>query len=116
METVFRDARIALRLVGRQPLTSLAVVTTLAIGLGATTAMFSAVNAVLLRELGIRQPEAVEAALRIALPHPHDRVTVRGDWRQQNGLDDGEEAGNDAEAEAEAEGQDGARGEEGLTA
>ncbi len=48
------DARHSLRLWRRAPLFGLAVVLTMAIGIGATTAIFSVVHAVLLRSLPYR--------------------------------------------------------------
>ena len=47
----FSDTRYALRLSRRSPLASLAIVTTMALGIATTTAVFSATNAVLLRPL-----------------------------------------------------------------
>ena len=49
--TTLIDVRYALRLSGRSPLASLAIVTTMALGIAATTAAFSATSAVLLRPL-----------------------------------------------------------------
>jgi putative ABC transport system permease protein len=51
METVLQDLRFALRSFRRAPAFPLAAITTLALGIGATTAIFSTLNAVLLKPL-----------------------------------------------------------------
>src|SRR5262245_17506896 len=48
---MWRDLRFALRTFRRQPLVTLVVIMTLALAIGANTALFSVVNAVLLRDL-----------------------------------------------------------------
>ena len=57
METLIQDLRFALRSFRRAPAFPLAAVTTLALGIGATTAIFSTLNAVLLKPLPYPQPE-----------------------------------------------------------
>ena len=51
LETVWRDVRHALRMLGRAPAFSAMAILTLALGVGANTAVFSAIDAVLLRPL-----------------------------------------------------------------
>jgi predicted permease len=54
-----QDARDAVRYVRRNPGFSFAIVVTLALGIGLTTAIYSVVNAVLLRPLSYAHPERV---------------------------------------------------------
>jgi predicted permease len=60
-----QDAVYALRQLRRSPAFALITILTLAVGIGATTSIFSAVYAVVLRALPYRTPE------RIVVVHPH---------------------------------------------
>src|SRR3954468_19094830 len=51
METALQDIRVALRAFRRSPGFSLTAIATLALGIGATTAIFTALSAVLLKPL-----------------------------------------------------------------
>ncbi|HYK42134.1 MAG TPA: ABC transporter permease [Thermoanaerobaculia bacterium] len=57
MEAFFQDVRYAFRSMRRSPGFSVAAIVTLALGMGATTAIFSVVRAVLLSPLPYSQPE-----------------------------------------------------------
>jgi putative ABC transport system permease protein len=57
MQSLAQDFRYALRLLRRAPLFSALVAATLALAIGANTAIFSAVNGVLLRSLPYRDPD-----------------------------------------------------------
>src|SRR6516165_5846924 len=57
METLLQDLRFALRSFRRAPAFPLAAIATLSLGIGATTAIFSTLNAVLLKPLPYPQPE-----------------------------------------------------------
>src|SRR5215813_5468244 len=63
IEILGRNLKFALRLMVKSPLFSAAIILTLALGIGANSAVFSALDAVLLRPL--------------PFPHPAELVTVR---------------------------------------
>ena len=61
VEQTWRDVRYGVRTLRRSPAFSAVVVVTLTVGIGATTAIFSAVNAVMLRSLPAERPEELVA-------------------------------------------------------
>ncbi|HEY2433178.1 MAG TPA: ABC transporter permease [Vicinamibacterales bacterium] len=84
---ISQDLRYALRLLVRRPVYAITIVLTLAIGIGATTAMFSVIQTVLLRPLPFRDPS------RLVMVWENDRLNRRprypvapanfDDWRTQ---------------------------------
>jgi putative ABC transport system permease protein len=70
LDVLARDVRYALRMCARNPGFTAVVVATLALGIGANTAVFSVVDAVLLRPLTYAQPERLVVV--------HETLPTRG--------------------------------------
>ena len=92
MNAVVNDFRIALRQYARQPGYALAVVSTLALAIGATTAVFSVVNAVLLRALPFASPDRLVWIASVRPDNPSapfslpEFVDYRNQTRTMSGL------------------------------
>ncbi len=76
VDALWMDLRYGVRQLGKTPAFTLVCVLTLALGIGANTAVFSVMNAVLLRSLPVADPERV-VYLNTSSP-PHRTGTV--DW------------------------------------
>jgi len=59
MDTIFRDIRYGVRMLVKNPAFTAVAVISLALGIGANTAVFSVVNAVLLKSLPFKDPESL---------------------------------------------------------
>jgi len=74
IESIAQDVHYAARGLARRPVFTVVAVATLAIGIGATTAIFSAVNALLLRPLPYAHPDEL-MKVSIVMPGRGDRPT-----------------------------------------
>jgi putative ABC transport system permease protein len=86
MRTIFQDLRYAVRQLAKAPGFAAVAIITLALGIGANTAIFSVVNAVLLNPLPYPQPDRIMVLF-------HDKPNFRtgsisylnfDDWRREN--------------------------------
>src|SRR5262249_32652295 len=59
LSTLFKDVKHSLRMFSQHPAFTLAAVAALMLGIGANTAVFSVVNAVLLRPVGFPDPDRI---------------------------------------------------------
>ena len=88
MDNLIRDARFALRTMARKPgFTAIAIII-MALGIGANTAIFSLVRAVLLRPLPFADPDRLvmvwEDATKYGFPKNTPAPGNYADWKARN--------------------------------
>ena len=79
METILQDLRYAVRTLARQPAFTAIAVFTLAVGIGANTAIYSVVDATLLRTLPFSDPGRLMKVSLTVPPSPNRRATQTAD-------------------------------------
>jgi hypothetical protein len=77
LDTLVRHLRYAFRQLRRSPVFAIAAILSLALGIGATTAIFTLIDRILLRPLPVREPNAL-VALRY---REHPGAFNQGSWR-----------------------------------
>ena len=71
MSTLLHDLRYGLRVLGKHPGFTAVAVLSLALGIGANTAIFTLINALLLRDLPVRQPERL---VEVSVVRRNDKI------------------------------------------
>jgi macrolide transport system ATP-binding/permease protein len=86
LESIGADLKYALRLLHKSPGFACTVIATLALGIGANTAVFSVMNAVLLRPLSFPQPERIFQIEKIAAANSSYTASIPLflEWRNHN--------------------------------
>ncbi|HEX8283349.1 MAG TPA: ABC transporter permease [Pyrinomonadaceae bacterium] len=90
MRTLLQDFRYGVRVLARRPWFTAVAVLTLALGIGANTAVFSLVSAVFVRPLKYREPERLAMVWEVVEPlgfaRDNPAVGNFADWKSQNSV------------------------------
>src|ERR1700687_1627923 len=88
METFLKDLRYAFRLLARNPAFTAIAILTMALGIGANTAIFSVVNTVLIRPLPYRDADKLVVVWEKSRKNDQNVVNPANfmDWSEQNNV------------------------------
>ena len=91
LETLWQDVRFGARVLVKQPAFTLVAIVTLALGIGANTALFSVINAVLLNPLPFPESDRLVDLLETYEPNGTSTLSVPNlrDWKEQNTVFEG---------------------------
>jgi putative ABC transport system permease protein len=88
LETMLNNSKWALRLITKSPSFSIVVILTLALGIGANSAVFSAINAILLRPLPFPNGDQLmslhQYSIRVKSPQTELSTLRLEDWNRMN--------------------------------
>src|SRR6266851_1255179 len=88
IESVWQDVRYATRTLAKSPGFTAVALLSLALGIGLNSAIFSAINAVLLRPLPYKDPDRIVSLYASFKKNPNERSTISPadylDWERQN--------------------------------
>ncbi len=86
MQTLFQDLRYGARMIMKKPGVTIIAVLALAFGIGANTAIFSVVHALLLKPYPFPELERIVAIWDESVRSPHNEVSIANylDWRAQS--------------------------------
>src|SRR5262245_33657616 len=88
MEILWKDFRYSLRVLRSRPMFTAIITLSLALGIGATSAIFSVINAVTLRPLPYREPERLVMVqwqnLKSGVRGPRVSPDVFHEWKNNN--------------------------------
>jgi len=107
MNTLWQDMRLGLRMLVKNPGFTLVAVITLALGIGANTAIFSVVNAVLIRAFPYRDADRLVVVWEKSRRIEQNTISPANffDWQEQNNVFEGLAAFADTRANITSDGE-----------
>jgi putative ABC transport system permease protein len=107
MNTLWQDMRYGARMLLKNPSFTLIAVITLALGIGANTAIFSVVNAALIRSFPYRDADRLVVVWEKSRQFEHNTISPANffDWQEQNNVFEGLAAFADTRANITSDGE-----------